>query len=1065
MTSRGPSDRVESPTHSYRVHQPVNTSTKRKGNVVKHVVPDPEALDLEHAIRVAASRAAVFHTLDSFTKARILDSIVDVLSNAFVRDLSSYLRRLQRACVAQRPKRDDNCCRGLLEIGGEEERREKRERREEERDGWQREKRHAKRAHVETSCRTASNPTLGKAMVWGKGARCDMMIDTSVNCLALDNEIEKRIESYGYEPNGKLMGDSDKGNEEMGDGANKRVTAVHLGQPSLGSEDFKRSLDVSPGLVAESSNDVDCRPLRAEKMFSKGTYAGRVYNARQIRHFVKGMMNVSSDDQVIIDGPIGDDTIAFDEENNDANGPHARTEASSADDANRAKAKKKNNKSKASSSNGTSVFTSKRVQADTAPTIVATSSIQSRFTSEIPVAQKAYSIPVLSSPERTPPEVEASPVNTTVKIGEKSIGGVKRQVVRFKEDATGSESIAQHQDDDADLIGPLSKLKGSSPRISETKAEVGMKKETQDDVRVESIRLNSSEEPTQNTSRFVEVNFAKVRQQREQRDRIKSGKTRTEKLRREHKHTMIVPKKKREMEIVKNELERQEDDWETGEGKRRRQDEERVVMPRRVKSQKEQGNTNNVGGRGGRIRGGEYRIGELGKQEHRSRERESSGKNTFAARRQRKEVELTKAQAKARKQVEQRQEGDKCAMDLADVHEKRQKFMEFPPGRVLGAINVDVSDSTDDVVLEEGLGDLNFTSNTLNVSGRSHCQRPSEQTKLPWWRKADLGEARSIRNLSVEDIFRGFILAVIRSSVYRSWTAEHLREQHLLNPSSVKGKAFLAISTGLHLMERARHMGQCRVKWKRQLIVELLARRDIEWSIVQGNPSFPHFVGCEACQKFRQATRRIRLAGPRYDSRNFWPNHNRISVLSAKRRGNCIEVSAELNPEGRRFIREHNTANREECELYVDAECLRKCLVFHEIVHSTAILAEDIRFLIEEELSDGVIKVTGEDGGDDCVSDCLEKYLVDILSQNTEFLSRRTAHFIDLVKLGDIYFSAIDAEVLDSGAGSKPEAMLKASKVYDAPIELDDDKYVDRVHMIESVTKKKSLVTSFGTLH
>lgn len=338
------------------------------------------------------------------------------------------------------------------------------------------------------------------------------------------------------------------------------------------------------------------------------------------------------------------------------------------------------------------------------------------------------------------------------------------------------------------------------------------------------------------------------------------------------------------------------------------------------------------------------------------------------------------------------------------------------------------------------------------------CQKRRLSPNLPWWRSVESRMSLPMRHVKDENVLRGYIMTLIRSCVCESWKAEKLRESYARDPASNKGRAFLAVSSSLLMMERARHVGQCRMNWSTELLRELLQRRDIEWSPIEHDPTFPQFVGCEVCLAHRPATKLLKLKGAKYDSRDFWPTSSVVDVLSTSEEKGVLSLAVELAP-GCRPGQCANIDDDDEIEFWVDEQCLRKCLVFHELVHSTSILTEDIMYMVEDELRDGIVEIPKS--SDLCetgtsVVELLEAHLVDVLSRNEDFMKRRIAHFIDIIRLGDMYFSPGHGEVKTGG-------LTISSKLYDAPTELNDEAYGDRVRKLESLTENKISRDPFPT--
>lgn len=327
---------------------------------------------------------------------------------------------------------------------------------------------------------------------------------------------------------------------------------------------------------------------------------------------------------------------------------------------------------------------------------------------------------------------------------------------------------------------------------------------------------------------------------------------------------------------------------------------------------------------------------------------------------------------------------------------------------------------------------------------------------LPWWRSVESRMSLPMRHVKEADVLRGYIITLIRSCVRQSWTAEKLRESYDQDPSSVQGRAFLAVGSSLLMLERARHMGQCRMKWHADLVQELLQRRDIEWSPIENDPSFYQFVGCEVCLAHRPATKCLKLKGPKYDSRDFWPTNSVVNILSTTEENGLLSLAVELAPGCRPG--QHTGVDDDEVEFWVDEKCLRKCLVFHELVHATSILTEDIMYMVEDELRDGIVDIPGGQDFHSAKSsalEALESHLVDVLSRNESFMSRRIQHFLDILRLGEVYFSAGDRQQHGFEEMERMKTFAETGKIYDAPIALHDEGYGERVRKLESLTERK----------
>lgn len=1022
----------------------------RKDVTATPAVPNLVALDVERAIRVVVSHAAVFHTLAPSAKARVITSIVDVLTDAFVSDLRLCMGRVQRIReegVHELGRRGNRGGTERDEVDGIQE---ARKRRAEDAEEWHREKGKTKRVRSEDSSSTMSDLELKKDGLVRTRKHDGAVIDTNVYQVEVDNEAARKAWDKCDAKGGKKM---TKNKSEEGEGVKRAVAKVKCvirGPLPFQYGCLNLDFSVVPTATPDSrGSTVDGSTARVHGMVPEGAGMKRIHTTREFCSLGEQLIEVGGNRGTGGDILVDETTVA-DKAANVEDGARAVTEASSVDETALAVTRERSIAPRASS------HTAGITAANTARTIEPMPNIQTCSIAEIFAVENGSSVPAALAARRTLPSAEspaASSAGSAIENQNVTNTGLKLQDVRLTRSQTRSLPTSQRLNGQADMADPNMKTnRKRSPGLSQTIAEASLIRGNRSNVEQDVRKLEVGDQLEQDMLSLGKMKRNPVKQHNgqwniERTEEIQEGSMKMREVQQEEEKLLETE----EIEMEETEPEKQKGKRQNiNHGMEKRLEARQAILQGHVMPNKRGWCGEEK--KGQEMRGRENGKGKLERKEIGSEDGRNKSNEKSGMRKQHGKTKLEKAKVEQRKRENQGSgdgdyETDLTACNLRRSHTGR-KMMKMVSAQI-----------------EDDAEDSDFSRKARPRPSRSRSLQNLGHTELPWWHAAGPDMSRAIKHLNNEEAFRGLILAMIRSSICKSWSADNLREQYHQDPSSPRGRAFLAVSSSLFLMERARHIGQCRLEWKRQLMVELLGRRDIEWSIVQGDPSFPHFVGCEACQKYRRATRRIRLAGPGYDSRNFWPSNSRISILSAKYRSNCVEVSAELNAETKRFPYEHNIAKSKECELFVDAECLRKCLVFHELAHFTSILAEDIRLMIEGELGGGNIRMVREsEGKDECISNCLVRHLIDILSQNTEFLKRWTAHFIDLVELGNIYFSASDAEVLDSGAGIKPETAPKASRIYDAPIELNDDEHKARVHKVESLTKKKSLVTSFATL-
>lgn len=298
-------------------------------------------------------------------------------------------------------------------------------------------------------------------------------------------------------------------------------------------------------------------------------------------------------------------------------------------------------------------------------------------------------------------------------------------------------------------------------------------------------------------------------------------------------------------------------------------------------------------------------------------------------------------------------------------------------------------------------------------------ERPSDgvhAVKRQWWRQSRPRVTLPDR-VPLEQrkkLLRGFVMALVRSCIREAWSADTLLACYNREPASSRGEAYYAASASLLLFERARHMGQCRTRWRPELLNELLKRPRVQWQAVEQNEAFDQFTGCEVCLLHRPSTRKLILSGARYDARSFWASSSQVAILSTADQGDggtavAVEMTATQN---------HVAANADRpddgtiSEFYVDQQCLRRCLLFHELVHCTSRIAGEIRILLEDEVCDGLVEIPGNEKNTDdasivhkgSVQARLERHLVQKLSENNDFLNRIVNQLSDAVQLGDKYF-------------------------------------------------------------
>lgn len=207
----------------------------------------------------------------------------------------------------------------------------------------------------------------------------------------------------------------------------------------------------------------------------------------------------------------------------------------------------------------------------------------------------------------------------------------------------------------------------------------------------------------------------------------------------------------------------------------------------------------------------------------------------------------------------------------------------------------------------------------------------------------------------------------------------------------------------------------------------------------------------------RPATHRLVLTGRRYDGRVYWPEKTRIHVLSYtdEEANGIYQVNVEVyrgdtekkekTLQGK--VKSESVDAGGQMEFFVDSQCLRQCLVFHWLAHASMLIAEDVRGVVEDELRDGMVELeVREDDGGRVISHerwrifgALEEKLVECVVGRSEYMKQQVDLLGNMLKLGDLYLSMGDEEILDSGHAEDNPAVGAALNIYDAPLHLGDD--------------------------
>lgn len=331
----------------------------------------------------------------------------------------------------------------------------------------------------------------------------------------------------------------------------------------------------------------------------------------------------------------------------------------------------------------------------------------------------------------------------------------------------------------------------------------------------------------------------------------------------------------------------------------------------------------------------------------------------------------------------------------------------------------------------------------------------SSSSRLPWWRSSQNRVTVPDSPPNIDEIFRGYIRAIVKASINSSWTCSDLITAFDGDPCGEKGRGFMDVSSALVLMERARHMGHCRARWHPDVVCGLLNHSQARWSRIPLNKD-DDFVGCDVCGRVRPATEKLLLSGQYRDGREFWPTQMRIDVLSMKNVNDegCYSLTVEVNRECIGTDSRGLTNSNDEVSLFVDSQCLRQCLVFHRLAHATSLIANEVRGMIEDELREGIMELNASPGADDrAVLDALDDTLLKCVIEHSNYLKPQVEILLNMLKLGDLYLSA-EEEVIDSGSAKDlPRSTNSKPSIYDPPLYLADERFNDQIKRLVAMSQ------------
>lgn len=314
----------------------------------------------------------------------------------------------------------------------------------------------------------------------------------------------------------------------------------------------------------------------------------------------------------------------------------------------------------------------------------------------------------------------------------------------------------------------------------------------------------------------------------------------------------------------------------------------------------------------------------------------------------------------------------------------------------------------------------------------------------PWWQVPQLNAKEVCGIIGERKSMGAYISTIAKCCVSSSWTAHEMRYNLEHGKNSAKVDAFRLTSQALSLLERKRHMKQCGAVWTRDAIRDLCSRGCIGWRRLQAG-GVGDFTGCELCGRFRRATCKVVISGSRYDGADFWPGASRTSVVETEKVGEGVySVGVRV---ARIESDDEDEIQEDDSELFVDEQCLRKCLLFHKLAHMTKEVTKTVCDVIDAQLENGGYVQVAVDGvkSMDKVLEAVEVKLVSKVEEEV-FMTRQVNIISQMLRLGDTYFSEARRD------GFAMEMCEDGHGVYDEPLYLGDGLYSDYVDEILNVT-------------
>lgn len=369
---------------------------------------------------------------------------------------------------------------------------------------------------------------------------------------------------------------------------------------------------------------------------------------------------------------------------------------------------------------------------------------------------------------------------------------------------------------------------------------------------------------------------------------------------------------------------------------------------------------------------------------------------------------------------------------------------------------------------------LHIAPERLFSPAQSERRAQDDQT---WWHMSPRSMPHDSTNMAAErandeTALRTYVATIAKSCLDDGWNRERLRNAHNGESTSAKYVAFEAANLSLSLMEKARHMRDCRLSWDPEVLRDLMTRPLLKWCKVDLS-SGGEFTGCELCGRFCSATHKVVLSGKRRDGATFWPCATPVSVRSSVQLDKGT-FAASVSVDSKVGDSESDDEIEEgDSEIYVDENCLRKCVVFHKLAHMTYGITREMRVRIDAEIAKGGMHVQVDQCCDSNSSSCIaavthgatEKILDATVSDR--FITRCVSTIRKCLRAGDVYFVTggarrpVDCWLEDGveimgGVDVDSDEGLDSSGIYDKVLPLEDDEIVGDVLELVNETQYNS---------